>query len=335
MTKVSNAEEGPVKWLFRSMIGSVVLAVSAERHNLYKNTTTMRTTVIALLCPLAATAQPVIEYTNGELSGKTFAVHLVTDAGTSDPDPNGADIMWDFSSATLLLNAGSTSFMDPEDSFFGANYPTSNLAQSITTPGGTTYGYFTINAEQMDMLAEGVGGTNEQAYTDPKTLLVFPFAYEDVFVDNYTADGTDYSDTHAYVGYGTVVLPTGTYTDVVKVTNTAGAIDFYRSNPVEPLVHIEEGGQVLVFTLAQAAVEEQRATASLSAWPNPSADLVRIAGLTNAGRWQLVDAQGRVHQRGNYRPGTLSLDLAPLASGCYTLVTHDGDRTQRVLLSRQ
>lgn len=294
----------------------------------------MRTTLLALLCPLVATAQPVIEYTSGELTGKTFAVHLVTDAGTSDPNPDGANVTWDFSSATLLLNAGSTSFMDPEATFYGANYPTSNLAQSITTPGGTSYGYFTLNSEQMDMLAEDVGGTDEQIYSDPKTPLVFPFAYEDAFVDNYTTDGTNYATTRAYVGYGTVILPTGTYPDVAKVTSSSGSIDFYRTDPVEPLVHIEPDGSVLAFSLVQAAVGEQASAMSLSAWPNPTTDQVRVAGLTSTGRWQLVDAQGRVQQQGNHPPGTLVLDLASLATGYYMLVAHDGSHTQRVMLGR-
>jgi len=100
-------------------------------------------------------------------------------------------------------------------------------------------------------------------------------------------------------------------------------------------VNIDSDGMVLVFGDAEVAVGEHPVAATLTAWPNPAADQVRIAGLDGAGTWELVDAQGRVHQQGSHTPGMLMLDLAPLASGHYVLVTRGGNGSQRVKLARQ
>ena len=288
-----------------------------------------------LLLPMATMAQPVIQYANLNPVGSSYAVHVVTDPGASDPNTDGAGVTWDFSSATLLMNAGSVTFVDPASTPYGASYPTSDLAQEIALPGGTTYTYFDLSTTQLDMLAQGVGGSEPRIYTDPKTPLVFPFAYPDWFIDYYSENGTDYSVSRAYMGYGTVILPMGTYTNVVKMASTSGSIDFFRSNPVAQLVQISEDGEVLVFTDAEVGVQENERSAVLSAWPNPAADQVRIDGVSGSAAWHLLDGQGRSVQQGNHAGGALLMDLAPLAVGRYLLVVHSDEAIQRTVLVRQ
>ena len=286
-----------------------------------------------LLCaPLIATAQPVIQYGNVHLLGTTYPLHLVTNPGASDPDQDGANVTWDFSSATLTLNAGSTSFVAPSATPYAASYPTSNLAQSITTPEGTEYTYFNLQATQLDMLAQGIGSGDETVYTDPKTPLQFPFAFNDWFIDYYEYDGTEYSVSRAYMGYGTVILPTGTYTNVVKLASTSGAINFFRTNPVAPLVNIEDDGTAVVFGDPVTGLNEGVAQPALACFPNPTAERTNIIGLNDRGSWQLVDAQGRVAQSGRHMPGVLQLDLSVLAAGPYMLLVSDafGGRSVKV-----
>lgn len=295
----------------------------------------MHRSLLFLLVPITATAQPVIQYANVDLLGKTFAVHLVTDPGSSDPNTDGENVTWDFSSATLLMDAGSTTFHPPASTPYGASYPGSNLAQSVTVPGSTTYSYFNLSSTQLDMLAEGIGGSDERIYSDPKTPLQFPFAYPDYFIDYYTENGTDYSVSRAYMGYGTVILPTGTYTNVVKMASTSGSIDFFKSDPVEQLVNIDSDGTVLVFGDAVTAVDERGLAASLNVWPAPATDLVNVSGIERPGTWELLDTQGRAQRQGRHLPGMLTLDLGGLSSGAYVLVLRDGVTSQRVKLSKQ
>ncbi|TXI75571.1 MAG: T9SS type A sorting domain-containing protein [Flavobacteriales bacterium] len=288
---------------------------------------------LLLLVPVAATAQPILQSADVQVMGNTYAIHLVTDPGASDPNADGANVTWDFSSATLTMNAGSTTFMAPAGTPYAASYPTSNLAQSVTIPGSTTYTYFNLQSAQLDMLGQEIGGSDPTVYTDPKTPLQFPMAYEDWFIDYYEYDGTEYSVSRAYMGYGTVILPTGTYTNVVKVASTSGAINFYRTDPVMELVNIDGEGQILVFGDAQVGVEEASMAQPLSIFPLPATDVVNIGGLTGASTWDLIDAQGRVLRSGRDVRTTLVLDVNTLASGPYSVIVRDGrgQRSARIL----
>lgn len=288
---------------------------------------------ILLALPVTAIAQPVLQYANVQLIGNTYPVHLVTNPGSSDPNTDGANVTWDFSSATMTMNAGSTTFMAPAGTPYAASYPTSNLAQSVTIPGGTTYTYFNLQSTQLDMLGEGIGGADPTIYTDPKTPLQFPYAFNDWFIDYYAYEGTDYSVSRAYMGYGTVILPTGTYTDVVKIASTSGAIDFFRSNPVMHLVNIDSDGQVLVFGDAQVGVAEIGARPSLVVCPIPTTDVVNVSGLEGNGTWEVLDLHGRIQQSGRHTTGTLVMDIAGLAGGRYMIRVKDdlGSRTASIV----
>lgn len=279
----------------------------------------MRHIPLLLLFPLAATAQPILEYANVDLMGKTYPLHMVTDPGTSDPNLDGANVTWDFSSATLQMDAASCSFVDPGSTPYGASYPTANLAQSVTYLGTTGYTYFNLIPARLDMLAEGIGSGDETIYTDPKTPLEFPFSYPNYFIDYFTYDGTNYSVSRAYMGYGTVILPTGIDSNVVKMASTSGAITFFRSNPVEPLVQIEDDGTTIVWGDAQVGIEETGSTTSLNAFPNPATDAVAVTGLSPNAPWQLLDAAGRVQQSGVHQQGALQIDLSELPSGPYVV----------------
>lgn len=298
--------------------------------------TTMKrlSTLPALLVSVCVAAQPVLEYANVQLMGTSYAVHLVTDPGSSDPDLDGANVTWDFSSAALELNAGTASFVAPSTTPYAGDYPSSNLAQAVVLPGGTNYNYFNLTSTQLDMLGEGIGGSDPTVYTDPKTPLQFPFSYPNWFIDYYAYDGTDYSVSRAYMGYGTVILPIGTFTNVVKMASTSGSIDFFTSNPVTHLVGIDEDGVALVFGPAEVGVDETIARPVLTAFPNPSASHVRISGIELPGTWQLLDMQGRSVRSGRHGAGSLNLDLTQEASGAYTLLIQDAQGRRSVRLAR-
>lgn len=282
---------------------------------------------------MTASAQPVIQYINLVAIGYTSAIHMGSDPGTSDPSPNGANVTWDFSSATLVMNVGTMTWVDPATTPQGASYPTSNLAQHITIPGQDMYNYYDLQTTQLDQLADGVGSGDVSVYADPKTVLTFPMNYGDSYVDNYTDNGDPNSYTRTYSGYGTVILPTGTYTNVAKITSTSGSIAFLTTDPVAQLVNIDDDGSVLVFGDPVLGVAEQHADPVLHAWPNPATDKVTVGGIQQPGTWDLVDATGRTQRGGTAAPGTLELPLAGLAPGCYALVLHDaaGRRELRIV----
>jgi hypothetical protein len=329
---IQRDEQEPV-----DVIPMLVACGHAEHPPLPDQSHHMKPVITSLLTAitLSATAQPVLQYGNLDLIGKTFPVHVMTDAGTADPTTDGANITWNFSSITLQMNAGTASFVDPASTPFASSYPTSNLAQVVSTPLGTSYTYFLLTASSLDMLAEDVGGTSPETYTDPKTPLQFPLAYQDSFVDNYTSDGSSSTVTRVYSAYGTVILPTGTYTDVVKVTSSSGNIDFYHSNPLEPLGHVDSDGMVIVYGDAMMGVADLGHVPVLSAMPNPATDNVLVTGLARNAQWQLVDLQGRVLMNGTANAAPLQLNLGTLAEGPYALVVLDDNARRSIRVVKQ
>lgn len=251
------------------------------------------------------------------------------------PNADGANVIRDFSGVTLLLNAGTTTFMEPGATPYAADYPTSNVAQEVVLPGGTSYSYFNLTTVPRDMLGEGIGGSDPTVYTDPKTPLQFPLSYPNYFIDYYAFGGTDYGVSRAYMGNGAVILPTRTFNDVLKMASTSGAIDFFRSNPVSHLVKIDKDGTVLVFESLASSFAQAATPAVLEVFPQPATDAVRVSGLTNSGSWQLFDMQGRSIEQGKYTPGILELNLGTLPSGPYTLWINAGTGRRSLRIIRQ
>lgn len=293
-------------------------------------------TPFLLLASLCATAQPVLEYAHVNLLGRTYPVHLVTNQGTADPTPNGPNLTWNFTGATYQMNFGTIAYVAPATTPQGASYPTADLAQVAISPLGTSYTYLNLTSSLLEILAEDVGTANPRIYTDPKTVLVFPYAYLNSFTDAYAYPGTTGSTTRVYSGYGTVILPTGTYTNVVKMTSSSGAINFFRSNPVEPLVQIESDGSAIVFGDATVTgVADLAQMPVLTVLPNPTTDKVQVEGLASGAQWQLADLQGRVLLAGSLRSGPLQLDLAGFAAGPYLLVAQDGTNRRAIRVVKQ
>jgi hypothetical protein len=298
-----------------------------------QNINTMRRSLLLFCVPsLAVSAQPVIQFSNLAANGTSFALHLVTNPGTSNPLPDGANITWDFSSATLQMNVGTMAWVDPSATPQGSNFPTSNKAQQVTLPTSTFYNYYDAEPGQLDQLANEIGDGDNVIYSDPKTQLIFPFNYQDSFVDNYN-DGSPQSTTRTYSGYGTVILPTGTYTNVAKITSSSGSIAFLTTNPVAQLVNIDNDGTVLVFGDPVLGVGERAGAAVVQAFPNPATDRITITGVDKPGTWELLDAEGRIQRQGQASPGLLDLPVESLASGCYAFVLRDaaGSRAIRVV----
>lgn len=311
-----------------------VLVKEKNRNiHLMKTRYTISSTTLALVT-MGAMAQPSLQYANLHWMGQTFSLHVVLNPGSSNPDPDGADQTWDFSSATLQMNAASCAVTAPAGTPYAAQFPTANMVQAVTVGSSTTYSYFNLTSGQLDMLAENMSAGNGTIYTTPKTPVIFPFAYPDYFIDDYVKDGTSYSVSRAVMGYGTVILPTGTYTDVIKVASTSGAIGFWRTSPVQPLVLIEDDGSAIVWGDGVMSVHEQTsATALLAAWPNPALDMVTVAGPDRPADWSLVDASGRVLREGHHAHGPFVLAVGDLAPGTYLVhMRMDGfERQVRIL----
>lgn len=281
---------------------------------------------LALLPALALggvlAAQPVLSYDNLGLVGSVYDLYAIVDPGDCDFDLEGQGVYWDLNTAIIDLIGGAV-FTLPQNTPYAGDYPEADVALLAIFNGDSSYSYYDVTPAGISMLASGVGGPFETIYADPSTFLVFPLSYGGVFNDDYTEDGTPWSVTRTCTGDGTFEI-IGYITDnVVKVTSSNGEKDWYRSDPVEPLLHITPTNGKTYWERITIGMAEQRGLLPLTLAPNPASTFFRIPGLSAAANYRLMDAQGRVVLTGRAAGAQDVIDVAALPAGIYKLQVID------------
>lgn len=161
-------------------------------------------------------------------------------AGINIGNP-GANQSWDLSN---LENFGENivNVMDPDDTPFGVDYPTSNIA--FVADG--TYSYGELNSDHLifiSLVTADIDNNGEFFDLNPtQTIFQFPVAYGNTYTDEsglqFTIDGVDFMvdsirfEQHVtreveIDGWGTVVTPEGTYNCLRRKTQVVTADSLY------------------------------------------------------------------------------------------------------------
>lgn len=181
---------------------------------------------------LAVMAQPTI--TTNELPVAGLAFLTGTDTSYSAPvQAGGANVTWNYSGLQNLLT-DTAGFTSATGTPYAGVFPGSNLASyDIATD---TWSYFTTNSS--GFYANGFAGPDGSfEFSSPALYAPVPFSYGDsrvnvarLQVDTTIVDSTGTSTDFRFVlnitstfnadGWGTVILPSGTYNDVLRVRVT-------------------------------------------------------------------------------------------------------------------
>ncbi|HNR54317.1 MAG TPA: T9SS type A sorting domain-containing protein [Flavobacteriales bacterium] len=185
---------------------------------------------LSLLYPTIVTAQPDITALNMPMLGDVTTIGLCSDPIDDEAldAAVGAMQTWDFSGLTEQSQQQFT-FVDPSGTPWASDFPASNLC-GISWDGSHSY-YITGS----DVLAtEGnalvVPGPEPQDTSklvladDPENILALPYSFGDFNSDTFSGyfeasgfAGTVEGSIDLEVdGYGTLILPNGTYEDVVR-----------------------------------------------------------------------------------------------------------------------
>lgn len=138
----------------------------------------------------------------------------------------GANQTWNLASMSGTTS-GITTVVTASSTPNGSQFPNANIAYS--TPGaGTTYMNMTSSAWQYYGVVPA-SGTPVIAYSNPEDMLRFPFTFNNTYTDTWAAQFTSGytfyrtgTTTVTADGYGTLITPNGTYTNVLR-------IHFYQS----------------------------------------------------------------------------------------------------------
>lgn len=148
------------------------------------------------------------------------------------PGNGGANQNWNFSG---VINSGDTSIQNyvlPSSTPYGSSFPTATIA-SNTPINPSSYTYYSGTSSVFELLGSQ-NSSFKMIGVDPKKFRIYPFNYLQSFSDTYR--GLVYQGynivqmssgnvTVTYDGYGTLVLPSGTATNVGRFKFVSYEVD--------------------------------------------------------------------------------------------------------------
>ena len=234
-----------------------------------------RSLLIALsISTVSVFAQPVI--VNGDnIPNPGYSAPVSLGTPSAGVGSGGADQIWDFSTVSFTP-VGVIDVIDPATSPIGASFPTSNYAYAFAG----NYSFFKFSADKMEVLAYVITtpGIGNDYTPNPRTNLIFPFNYLDSATDTWQKTGESPNSVEiTYDGYGTLITPTKTYTDVVRVKEDygGGGIDYqwYILNPLMSIFIYDHNDNLLYNLDAEqitSGLDNVNTRSSVNIFPNPA-----------------------------------------------------------------
>jgi len=192
---------------------------------------------ILLLMALSVTlfSQPTITSANMYAAGDELLIQPADTTGVV-PGPLGANQTWDFSGITNDGALTTQTVVLASATPYASSFTGSDIAIDA---GGGNYGYFDINGD--DIFETGFASAAIVApYSDPQKFISYPFTYTTSFTDalaaNFEINGYENNRTGTVNflvdGYGTLLLPGKTYTDVLRIQYTQNITDVLHFGPI-------------------------------------------------------------------------------------------------------
>jgi len=183
-----------------------------------------------------AQAQITLTANNNLQVGDEFTFYRGTSAQL-DEGADGANMVWDFSTVQLpdlieiIVKDASTVDLLGE-------FPDANLALD-EQPGNT---YMSMDNDRQAWYGAGSDFGAVVVYSDPQDLVRYPMTLGDSFTDNFTGTIANFIrsgvSTVTCDAYGTLITPTGTFDNVVRLKTIMDYGDF--SNGVQIAEYHEE-----------------------------------------------------------------------------------------------
>jgi len=224
-----------------------------------------------------AFSQPIILNANNLPAPGTAFLMSAASTGT-DVGPAGANQTWNLSAVTLTA-LGTINVINPSVSTFSASFPTANYAYSFSG----TYSYFNSSAIKMETQASSITtpSSGDDFTPNPKTVLKFPFNFNDTQADTWQkVGGSVTSVTITYDGYGTLIMPAATYSNIVRVKEDYGFgivnHRWYSLNPLICILSYDFASSTTYFTepIPTGITELNNFFTEVNFYPNPAKDKI-------------------------------------------------------------
>lgn len=180
-------------------------------------------TLFLVALTLLAFCQPTISPSNIPQVGDQVLIAICSNP--VDPGNPGAMQTWDMS-GLLESEQQAITYILPSEGLYSDSFPNANLCAKSWLDD---YSYYNVSPSSLDVEGHVVtidpNDTSVFVYDNSEKIVGLPYTYNDAFIDTFNGifhspgfgplafDG--YLDFEAD-GYGTLILPTGTYTNVVR-----------------------------------------------------------------------------------------------------------------------
>jgi hypothetical protein len=307
-------------------------------------------TLVLGLYSLQARSQTLSCQSNCPQAGEVYSIR------TSSPviSQPGANQVWNFSGIDAVSPVTHLISYDPATAVAaGSLYPQANLVK--TASGNTSF----LTAGSAGIRAAYASSVNANA---GDMLLPLPFAYGDTYTETIIASsvvGTDTFVTTTKISYtahatGTVILPSGTFTDVLAIKFRSNKAKTKNGNPYgftiynethffytpgihHPLIYsryMSDSGQMdygpYTEFIDQVVVgikdENAEVETRFAVFPNPATNLLHVKCSTNSKNMlRVTDATGQIVIKKEIEGGDSQLDISGLSNGIY-FISLNSDR---------
>lgn len=192
------------------------------------------------LISLAIYAQPVISSSDitGDFSANCFSIQ----DSTLIPGMSGENATWDFSSLNAPL-VSTLRLVEPSETPYYNFFPQSNYCYELVHSNGVLYQYNILTETSLNFLGQASPTTNQVFVynVDPVKIFDLPYIYGSTFTDVFATTNTTGTFTSTYDSYGTIILPFGTFTNVVRQISNYARLQYtwYHTNPYYQLARLD------------------------------------------------------------------------------------------------
>ncbi len=187
-----------------------------------------------------ASLHPQITIGNNHIPvfGDQYIIHDVDTTGVNQGN-SGANQTWNFSSINVLTDSAVFNWVDPAATPYASSFPGAHIAEG----NQIYYMYYTIVSGDLSNIGSGVGTPPTQlitTLTDPEIIFRIPFTYTNTYTDSF--NGTIIGGLFPVIrrgtitktadAYGTIILPTGTYNNVLRINFLQDITDSTSGIPV-------------------------------------------------------------------------------------------------------
>jgi hypothetical protein len=306
--------------------------------------------LLALL-PLGLHAQPVINSCNNVPTEGDYINYfeVICDTTGISPGSGGGNQTWNYSGLTTVSSTlHSQVYHLPSNTPYGSFFPNSNSAVELVGIG--LYVYYKMQPNSFESIGYYYSPYCE-IYSDPELGVECPMHYLGAFADvygGYDCSGSVITGSKRvqYDGYGTLILPTGTHQNIVRLhefdTLIRSGLPYYDESYIwydqsinGGLLRMSltsSGGpstfSVYYFNVISSSVgeDEMQATTNFSIYPNPAHDMLHLEGpaSTKASEFRVIDISGKLLLQVPLHQSTTTIPVANLPTGIYLYQILDG-----------